>query len=166
MRNYLKEEHLAAYIDKGLTCKVRGSRKKYTVDGLRWGKAVLIDRSSVTYYKQLNEVLPCLRPLSQLTEVIEHNGERFVPIIELAKKHHVNPFNRVTHYIDPQCSDRFAMVKCCVNKSDSRYMYYQVFLDALRNNYEIVKHLHSLHFDTFGLLEAGLAEPIQSMPQP
>ena len=36
------------------------------------------------YEKNFEDVKPILRPLSDLTREIEHNGERFVPIIKLS----------------------------------------------------------------------------------
>jgi hypothetical protein len=127
---HLTEEHVAAYIGKGLTCKLRWSRKKYSLNGIRWGKAVLIGRDGITVYKPLPDVILCVRPLSQLTETIEHNGERFVANQRIGRPN-------VEMTIDPTLLP-----------------------------YYIVTYLHSLHFDTFGLIDSGLAEPIPSIEQP
>ena len=133
---HLTEEHVAAYIGKGLTCKLRGSRKKYSLNGIRWGKAVLIGRDGITVYKPLPDVILCVRHLSQLTETIEHNGERFVPYYSIGG---------IGYYVtEKHCSD--------------------VGVFALP--YWTVCELHALHFDTFGLIDSGLAEPIPSIPQP
>jgi hypothetical protein len=103
------------------------------------------------------------RPLSDLTREITHNGETFVPIVEMAKMFHVNNSNTVTHYLSPRCSSDFAMVQCCVENNDNRYLYYQVFLNAWKNKYREIEYMHSLHFDTFGLIEAGLAIDINTL---
>lgn len=39
---------------------------------------------------QIETVIPILHPLSDLTKPIEHNGEKFVPIVELAKMMYPN----------------------------------------------------------------------------
>jgi len=141
---HLTEEHVAAYIGKGLTCKLHGSRKRYTLDGIRLGKAVLIGRNGVTVYKTLHEVMLCLRPLSQLTEVIDHDGKRFVPM---------------------------GMIKHGVPEDYLANHWAYNLLDGEKTIIKYVPHglivlLHSLHFDTEGLIEAGFAEPIPSIPQP
>jgi hypothetical protein len=133
---HLTEEHVAAYIGKGLTCKLRGSRKKYSLNGIRWGKAVLIGRDGITVYKPLPDVILCLRPLSQLTEVIEHNGEMFVPMEVLNRE----------------------FPKECKHYGNTK--------DPNSIPYCIMKRLLSWHFDIFQLGDSGLAEPIPSIEQP
>jgi len=162
-------EHLSAYLPYGLKF-ISGH---YLV-GLYGGgsditRPILLSETmsgQIDWEANMDMDKPLLRPLSQLTETIEHNGERFVPIIEMAKKFHVNQSHIVTHYAEQRCSREFAMVHCCVENSDTRYLYYQVFLDTLRNKYQEIKYLQSLNFDTFGLIEAGLAISIPSIEQP
>ena len=127
---------LCAMIPHGVKCKVRGQRKKYYLNGVRWNKAVIVDSSSVTHYAELHNLILLLRPLSQLAETIEHNGDRLCPIDVIKNE------TGVDASILPD-----------------------VFIEALpKVSYNIVKMLHSWHFDTFGLIEAGLAEPIPSIP--
>jgi len=144
---HLTEEHVAAYIGKGLTCKLRGSRKKYSLNGIRWGKAVLIGRDGITVYKPLADVILCVRPLYQLTETIEHNGERFVPIAGIIAM-------------------KTGWVDWLTNERDSWMAHYDTDGYFNRLPWRIIVHLHSLHFDTFGLLDSGLAEPIPLIEQP
>ena len=75
-----------------------------------------------------------LRPLSDLTKEIEHNGE-FICIyeeLELNKRLSVNDFKDIKYWID--------------------YL-----------PYGIVKELHKYHFDTDRLIEAGLAIDINEL---
>jgi hypothetical protein len=81
------------------------------------------------------KIKPLLRPLSQLTETIEHNGERLVPSL------------------------RIDDMGCRVHS----LTYDGIGVFALP--YWVVCELHHFHFDTFGLIESGLAEPIPSIPQ-
>lgn len=111
-----------------------------------------------------------LRPLSDLTKEIEHNGERFVPIIELAKifqrcKYEVTSYGKTGSYLY-EYKSKFAdtgfiewvYVKCYVENSDYRYRNYQIrYHEVLKNEYEVVQKLISWHFDIHGLIEAGLA---------
>jgi hypothetical protein len=39
------------------------------------------------------------------------------------------------------------------------------FEEPCNNQMLLLRTLHSLHFDTLGLIESGLAEPIPSIPQ-
>lgn len=79
MENKLTLEHLAPYLPYGLGIWFNTS------------KGVKIHTMSAN---NINDVLhyttnykPILRPLSDLTKEIEHNGEKFVPVNELA----INP---------------------------------------------------------------------------
>jgi len=64
-----------------------GSAQKIPVTGIkrssRDGKVILLNDKITPLY--LHECQPLLRPLSQLVEEIEHEGKKFVPIVELAK---------------------------------------------------------------------------------
>lgn len=78
-----------------------------------------------------NHYKPLLRPLSDLTKEIEHNGERFFPASKMTTHGFHNDFWN---------EDEF----------DYRYLY---ALDYQK--------LLSWHFDIFGLIELGLAIPIK-----
>lgn len=75
---------------------------------------------------------PILRPLSQLTQEIEHNGERFVPVDKLEDMFRWNP----------------------------EWFGWDTFIkDANLNSldYDVIKQLIKWHFDIFQLCESGLA---------
>ena len=85
----------------------------------------------------LSRFKPLLRPLSSLTDEIEHNGERFVPMVEI--------------------------------KNSEYYSHYELE-DFVRNSfsygslnslsYQLITKLHEWHFDVFGLIDRGIALPI------
>ncbi len=76
---------------------------------------------------------PHLHPLSDLTKEIEHNGERFVPIEEWTEKYYTLDFDKQMKNII----------------SDSRWINHVDYL--------LIQILHEHHFDTFDLIEHGLA---------
>ena len=82
---------------------------------------ILIAQAINGYYK------PILRPLSQLTQEIEHNGESFIPMDVLYE---------------------------LFRKTD---LFYFDKTNLFRNPYEIIEKLIEWHFDVFGLINDGLA---------
>ena len=72
-----KQEFLAFSLPYGLKCKELGLNEIFTLNPKLYSLIELLNWSNV--YQ------PLLRPLSDLTKEIEHKGEKFVPIIELAK---------------------------------------------------------------------------------
>ena len=78
---------------------------------------------------------PILRPLSDLTKEIEHNGGKFVPIdynaFRESKEHLIEFQNKFAHY---------KSVK-----------------------YGIIERLLEWHFDVFGLIDSGLAIDINTL---
>jgi hypothetical protein len=140
MKKELTIEHLAAY----LPYDIRMASGHYLV-GVYTGEFNVtrplllseVKRGHIHWEANLDMDKPLLRPLSQLTEVVEHNGERFVPSKVLYDRwriwiHSDELFNDITTVL----------------------------------HYDAIKYLHSLHFDTFGLIEANITKPIPSIPQP
>lgn len=88
---------------------------------------------------------PLLRPLSQLTTTIEHNGEKFLPI------------------------ERLQEIYTKRLRFDELGFYYQIDESVVRgpshsepfpfNQYEAYQYLFEWHFDIFGLIDKGLALP-------
>jgi hypothetical protein len=111
------------------------------------------------------DMKPILRPLSYLTKEIEVNGEKFVPIIELAKLFHISR-SAITHFSGIR-NDGFygVQVNCHIENDDGRFMYYQIRNEEfiLSNTYEEVQKLLEWHFDVFGLIEQGLAIDINTL---
>lgn len=129
----------------------------------------------------LSIIKPLLRPLSYLTEEIEHNGEKFVPMEEIAKIecpnitgaadkiHSITTFKRGLYFNSSQMgvTYRYEGVtveithfkddifhKRVVNGNDSWVFSY------FHNYPAIIQKLHEWHFDTANLLGRNLALPI------
>lgn len=124
-------EHLAACLPYDVGAKWnKYPRKRFKLQGVLYGKPWLIDSSSCTEKAQIHDIKLILRPLSQLTVPIIHNGETFEPLVRL---NHVTMIN---------------------GKLQLRGEVEGFHPDPVFEDY---RFLHSLHFDTFGLIEAGLA---------
>lgn len=93
----------------------------------------------------LSEIKPILRPLSDLTKEIKHNGEKFVPLERLRKEYSGFYFE----------SNPELLIK---SKNTSMYI-------SLNWINEFHKLLFEWHFDVFGLIEKGLAININTINQ-
>ncbi len=78
-----------------------------------------------------------LRPLSDLTKEIEHNGERFVPMIKLAELFEMNTIE-------------YGVIATNIPNPNSEWGIGYV-------RYEAVQKLLEWHFDIFGLIDKNLA---------
>ena len=78
----------------------------------------------------LHEIKPFLRPLGQLTQEIEHYGERFVPIVELLK----------LKYADRPKSGKYSEIECSSDGYPSAwYVFSSINAITLKTN-DIEKH--------------------------
>lgn len=82
----LELKHLAPYLPYGLKLYHSGYKAKHILEASI--KEGVYDRemSAVTLTAMVNDneyLKPILRPLSDLTKEIEHNGEKFVPVDRL-----------------------------------------------------------------------------------
>lgn len=78
---------------------------------------------------------PILRPLSDLTKEIEHNGERFVPIVKLLQEY---------------CFDTNQMTEQEINE-------YAESMIEIDMSYMAAQMLMEWHFDIHGLIDRNLA---------
>ncbi len=110
-------------------------------------EAVYINRAMVrdvaTGYmstESFGDIKPILRPLSDLTKEIEHNGEKFVPemrILRLTDNHLVMSF------LD-------------MHKTDPSYA-------VARSDYVLISSMFEWHFDLFDLIENNQAIDINTL---
>jgi len=118
---------------------------------------------------------PLLRPLSDLTKEIEHNGERFVPIVEIGKLCGFTNLERfeVDDYIgygwDEQGMEDVSSYEFAYNQEAMTFgVCYDVYSESRAFIYEVggyleVQKLLEWHFDIFktpsgkSLIESGLA---------
>jgi regulatory protein YycH of two-component signal transduction system YycFG len=97
-----------------------------------------------------------LRPLSDLIKEIEINGEKFVPIVELAKLAYpdlVWEFDR-TRAISEWNNE---LAYFFFNKNS---FFACFFNNSIPNQLDLFQRLFEWHFDVFGLIDQGLALPL------
>jgi hypothetical protein len=163
----LEIKHLAGYLpyvvkmygENGITtlCAISNQRG-FQIKALdRFGRV-----EHVSLFK--NKII--LHPLSDLINEIEINGEKFVPIIELAKLFFKNIAEyKVTHFEKPRYNHGY-VVNCCFLNNSNRYAYFSVKKDIPKNPFEVVQKLIKWHFDIYGLIDAGLAVDIKTLDVP
>ena len=127
-------EHLAAYLPYGV--KVVPIYGGYAMlDAENIGRILGSD-------KRLKLIL---RPLSDLTREITHNGEKFVPL------ERIKCSDLQSHHDWITTGRNYWINKFGRNK----------WLN--RTPFGIIVNIHSWHFDTFGLIDAGLAIDINTL---
>lgn len=179
IENKITIEHLSAYLPYGLEVKKRVGGEvlqMMSLSTVTHKGQICIETYSGTYGDMWFK--PILRPLSDLTKEIEHNGERFVPFEEIAKIecpnisgavekiHSITAFNRGLSFKSTQMGVMYRYEgvtveithfkdaifhKRVVNGNDSWVFSY------FHNYPTIIQKLLSWHFDIFGLIESGLA---------
>lgn len=134
-------KHLAPYLPYGLKIGFEGGEHTHDLVGLQIGKegVMLISPFYDFGRASTQDCRPILRPLSDLTKEIEHNGERFVPLDEMHTIHYPE-----VHFGDDDFQDQ----------EDIKYCPWWV-----------MQHLFEWHFDVFGLIDAGLAIDINTLEQ-
>ena len=120
----------------------------------------------------IDSVMPVLHPLSDLTKEIEHGGEKFIPIVELAKsvKSKLLPANPA--YTIDEC-----YAPNCVRYSD-HYIWFNgdsvlhsILTEAkehkliVHNQIELLLKLIEWHFDIAGLIEKGEAIDVNTLEE-
>lgn len=93
-----------------------------------------------TFYN--NQIIPILRPLSDLIKEIEVNGEKFVPIKKLGWEYYDGELGSITNCVYGESP------KTTVNVMD--YLY-------------DLEQLYEWHLDIHGLIEKGLAIDINTL---
>jgi hypothetical protein len=130
----LELKHLTPYLPYGVDVKLGHTIRELT--------AVSLDSRYffVTAYKGAREkqmvgiesIIPILRPLSDITKEIEHNGEKFVPL-------------------------RWFENEGWFGNDLLRGMVKNKYINIETLPYCIVEKLSEWHFDVFGLIDAGIA---------
>ena len=116
------------------------------------------------------KIIPYCHPLSDLTKEIEHNGEKFMPIVELAK------ISWITEYVN----FKFQSLKedsVFIAFSDKKNVFgydsnAQSFFGGLDgkpcsvvNQLQLFQKLIEWHFDIAGLIEKGEAIDVTTLPE-
>lgn len=126
MKEQLELKHLAPYLAYGTRVKITHLNDGNKVSTLKLNSVVILDWERGNF-----EIKPILRPLSDLTEEIELNGKKFVPI---------NCFHREFNQI---------------LKDELKVTNGNLLIEFLP--YGIIVKLLEWHFDVFGLIDKGLA---------
>jgi len=102
------------------------------------------------FYSELayiwDEIKPHLRPLSQLTEEIEYNGERFTPTERLF-------------------DDDSPLIGADFTPTKQAHNFIERYKEGLCYPLEFWQQLYKYHFDINGLIEKGLAIEIPSLKE-
>ena len=149
----MKLEHLAPYLPYGLKaelldykCDYIGKQFDEIIGIHEWSKnkdwCLLTAGGSKP---SLDRIKPILRPLSDLTKEIVHNGETFVPADKVCP---------IDHYIGEEEKRKvhIMMIESWGAIGDFGSCYF-----------ETVTTLISMHFDVFGLIEKGEAVNINTI---
>ena len=91
------------------------------------------------------DVRPILRPLSDITKEIEHNGEEFFPLDKIRELFGI--------YFD---TDLDLVIEGDDYATSEKYIGFKILQNATNKLFE-------WHFDVFGLIEAGLAIDINTL---
>lgn len=79
----LKTHDFSKYLSYGL--QVQHNGKNYPLYGIYNTGVFRLDNKAHNLISDMYEAKPYLRPISQLAKEITHNGQTFIPIVELAK---------------------------------------------------------------------------------
>lgn len=169
----LESKHLVSYLPYGLKVQVYqyiDTEPRFRTDDIEMLSDEVITfkgRFTPDWYFDYAEneigIKPILRPLSDLTKEIEHNGKDVVPIIDLLKIKHPAPEDHkskygligIGFYGYPKAYYQFrANYEIMVNIND---------LD--NTPYWIIKKLIEWKFDVFGLIDTGLAISLHDLPE-
>lgn len=140
----LQIKHLSAY----LPYEVKFVDRKNTNERILMGLPYIFDEPHAESVSKegfpISSIQLLLRPLSQLTELIEHNGKRVVPLNDLEEYAPADAISEfVGHMRDFDFKPHEINMECCPKW--------------------VLEQLYEWHFDTEGLIESGLAKPIESI---
>lgn len=160
MENKLTLREIAPYLPYGLKfATLNDDTNEYYIDanryildfgGLNGVANICMDNYSRPLYKII------LRPLSDLTEEIEHNVEEFIPLDELTEGHTV----------------RFSLPNYSEDWDNRTYYSFDKYIEEWINGdvhhlnfipFGFIQKLYEWHFDVHGLIEKGLAIDINTL---
>jgi hypothetical protein len=167
MSQKLKKEHLEPYLLYGLNCLNQHLPDTELVVEELIGISNHITWSGIfnamhgSNHIPICGIKPILRPLSDLTKEIEINGDNFIPLFHFAKMQIANDeLDRL--YIE---TDNKTFFNCMYNtggEDDDLVVYFDSY-NILLTPYERITELLKMHFDIFGLIDAGLAIDINTL---
>lgn len=137
-----KQEFLAMSLPYGLKLFNKNCEHKrmYEMDGLFTPNAVHCKETNRVDYFHC-EIMPILRPLSDLVREIEHNGEKFIPIDRLNFLYDYTKIGYLYRYTTEYLNE----------------------VDWQSEPFEIVKKLIEWHFDIANLIPKGEAIDLNTL---
>ena len=151
----------------------------YGLKVLRVNDNIIINYFGIHYVNEFDrndpeiDYHPILHPLTDLTKEIEHKGERFVPIVELAKMNRFIEDSNANHIITD--TGAFIYKVYCDEyvdfAYDSKHNCFSAFdKDScvpilISNQLYLFLKLIEWHFDIAGLIEKGEAIDVNTLPE-
>lgn len=176
----LELKHIAPYLPYGVKAEILDYKSDYVgnqfdeIIGVhQWDKncmywsALTIGGSK----PNIERIKPILRPLSDLSKEIEHNGEKFVPIIYLSRLVD-NGHNHIDSKIHKSSNYITVMTDKCDDVENVKFRFIIEGFSSIERSGEpislvtydkIKSKLFEWHFDVFGLIEKGLAVDIHTI---
>lgn len=171
MKKEIELKDIAGY----LAYNVKIQRKyKGNITETQYSDIETLKLDDVLYYfgdkcSEFNSIKLVLHPISDLTKEIEVNGERIVPIVELAKLFYKNVLSYIKVKTYSDFCDVMGMLTVKCYEEDDKYSCgsYFIHTDSYinKNEYRVIQKLLSWHFDINGLIEKGLAIDINTLKQ-
>ena len=169
-----KEEFLAMSLPFGLKMQSNMDKKDIVnVYGIELNEGLFhADTDEYSWYC-IDLFRPILHPLSDLTKTIEHNGEKFVPIIELAR----TGFD-VCDDFEIKTRSKEGISGCMFSDSDGIRSVFAYHYDrksfgahlcddgafiTVYNQFIMFQKLIELHFDLAGLIDKSEAIDVNSL---
>ena len=151
-------EHIAPYLPYGLKCHNMGNTDE---EGHAFVSEIIgLDQDAVWVSHEYedddyaySDTFPLLRPLSDLTKEIEHNGEKFVPWVEINKFLNGGKFQAHYNIIEYNEWDSLTI------GFGDHCAGYSLNLESL----PVIQMLLKWHFDLFELISQNLAIDINSI---
>lgn len=152
----LKLNHLAPYLPYGLKCSIMGEfideydepriAKIFTLNGVQTyphdtTEVAMVSDNEYCHEPVISDVFPILRPLSDLTKEIKHNGDKFIPIDWLEDKYYTLSLNKEAERL--------------LDEDGVNWVNHLSYL--------LIIHLLEWHFDIFNLIEEKLAIDINTL---
>lgn len=116
--------------------------------------------------RDISDLIPEVRPLSQLIEEIEHNGVKIIPILELAKIYESDQIlsfetNAKYNVFGIKYDDSADLTTVFAYHGGSKtfgcHTTLGVVFHTVTNQLDLFCKLFEWHFDVFGWIEGGLA---------
>jgi hypothetical protein len=152
--------------DRGYGLKI-GFLKEIHVFKKYWTARCGIYSRGLKTFTNGYDLKPILRPLSDLTKEIEVDGNKFIPIIELACLNGAFGNDKDRLYVEEKYfrseNEIVYFVNYHTGGDEDDYILSISYGSIWCTGYQIVQKLFEWHFDVFGLIDQGLAIDINTL---